>query len=151
MNKSQSTVYAYQKAQIASIKKLFPNSIYLELPLDAESLCETCATVGWVERPPLRSFGSRLNKSIGASELARLCLLRIWIRLLKPGFFGLSIFTFNFGNSSLDIENFMIGSPGLLATISERIGWFAKKAKPYQMLNKSIIASELARLCLLCI
>ena len=46
MNKSQSTVYAYRKAKMASIKKLFPNSIYLELPLDAESLCETCATVG---------------------------------------------------------------------------------------------------------
>ena len=69
-----------------------------------------------------KPLGKRPNKSIGESEDARLCLLLIWRRLLRPGFLGLLIFILNFGSSSLDIENMTIGSPGVSDIISEMKG-----------------------------
>ena len=80
------------------------------------------ASVGSVDKPPLTSLGKRPNKSIGESEDARLCLLLIWRRLLRPGFLGLLIFILNLGSSSLDIENMAIGTPGVSDIISEMKG-----------------------------
>ena len=67
-------------------------------------------------------LGKRPNKSIGESDDARLCLLLIWRRLLRPGFLGLLIFILNLGSSSLDIENMAIGTPGVSDIISEMKG-----------------------------